>query len=121
MLNNTAKQVLEVISKYAAITTTEIAEETGLKADTVNYYVRNLRNDNLIYVSSWILNYRNVPTMMLTSGNRMDADKPPLKQQTMKKYDKKIRVQKTFTPRADEAAAWLMNPITPKNSDMSAK
>lgn len=120
-LSNTSKRILEVISKYPAITNSEIVEETGLETETVNYHVRILRRENLIYVSAWIQSSRNLPVMMLTSGNRIDADKPPLKRQTLVRYEKKLKVKAEFTPRADEAAAWLMNPITPKNLDMSAK
>jgi predicted transcriptional regulator len=121
MINNTTKYVLETISKYAALTTTEIAEKTGLQVENVNYHVRILRRENLIYVSAWIQSSRNVPTMMLTSGNRLDADKPPLKLQTIKKQEKKLKTQPSFTPKADEAAAWLMNPITPKSLDLSVR
>lgn len=120
-LSNTTQQVLDVISKHPAMTTADIAAETGLKIEIVNYHVRILRRENLVYVSAWIQSVRNLPTMMLTSGNKLDAEKPPLKPQTILRYQKKIKVQPSFIPRADEAAVWLMNPITPKNSDMSAK
>jgi DNA-binding MarR family transcriptional regulator len=121
MINNTTKHVLEVISKYPAMTTTEIAAETGLQIENVNYHVRILRRGNLIYVSAWIQSSRNVPTMMLTSGNRLDAEKPPLKPQTIKKHEKKLKTHSSFKPRPDEAAAWLTNPIIPRNLDMSAR
>ena len=121
MINNTAKLLLEVISEYPAMTMTEIAEKTGLQVENVNYHVRILRRENLIYVSSWMKSSRNVPTMRLTIGNKLDADKPLLKPQTIKKHEKKIPIQKPFKPRADEAAAWMMNPIIPRNLDMSVR
>ena len=88
---------------------------------TVNYHVRILRMENMIYVSEWIQNSRNVPTMVLSVGNKLDAEKPPIKLQALKKHEKKLKVYAKFTPRPDEAAAWLLNPITPKNLDMSAR
>lgn len=121
MINNTTKHVLEVISKYPAMTTTEIAKETGLQIENVNYHVRILRKENLIYVSAWIQSSRNVPLMMLTKGNRLDAEKPPLKQQTIIKNEKKLKAQPKFQPRPDEAAAWLLNPIIQSSLDMSAR
>jgi len=68
MINNTTKHVLEVISKYPAMTTSEIAAETGLQIENVNYHVRILRKENLIYVSSWVQSVRNVPLMMTDKG-----------------------------------------------------
>lgn len=121
MINNTTKHVLEVISKHPKMTTSDIARETGLQAENVNYHVRILRKENLIYVSSWIHNSRNVPIMMLTKGNRLDAEKPPIKQQTIVKNEKKLKVRSQFKPRPDEAAAWLLNPIIPNSLDMSAR
>ena len=52
---------------------------------TVNYHVRILRMENMIYVSEWIQNSRNVPTMVLSVGNKLDAEKPPIKLQALKK------------------------------------
>ena len=121
IINNTAKLLLESISKYPEMTMVEIAQKTGLQVDNVNYHVRILRRENLIYVSSWMQSSRNVPTMRLTIGNKLDADKPLLKPQTIKKHEKKLPIQKPFKPRADEAAAWMMNPIIPRNLDMSAR
>ena len=121
MINSTTQQVLEVISKYPAITNPEIAKETGLQIENVNYHVRILRKENLIYVSSWIQSSRNVPLMMLTKGNRLDADKPPLKKQTIIKNEKKLKAEPKFQPRADEAAAWLLNPIIQSSLDMSVR
>lgn len=88
---------------------------------TVNYHVRMLRMENMIYVSEWIQNKRNVATMVLSVGNKLDTPKPPIKIQTIMRHEKKLKVHAKFTPRPDEAAAWLLNPITQSNTDMSAR
>jgi DNA-binding transcriptional ArsR family regulator len=121
MLSNTSQHIYEYISRHPFVCTSDIARITGLPMKTVNYHVRILRMENLIYVSEWIQNKRNVPTMALSAGNKIDAPKPPLKLQAIKKHEKKLKVYEKFTPRPDEAAAWLLNPITPKNLDMSAR
>jgi predicted transcriptional regulator len=121
MLSDTTQHIYEYIARHPLASTADIAKFSGLQMKNVNYHVRILRMENLIYVSEWIQNSRNVPTMVLSAGNKMDAPKPPVKQQTIKKHEKKLKLATKFTPRPDEAAAWLMNPITQKNLDMSAK
>jgi hypothetical protein len=121
MLSNTTQNIYEYIARQPLVCTSDIAKVTGLPMKTVNYHVRILRMENLIYVSEWVQNSRNVPTMVLSVGNKLDAPKPPVKPQTIKKHEKKLKVYEKFTPRPDEAAAWLLNPITPKNLDMSAR
>ena len=121
MLTNTSQHIYDYISRHPIVCTSDIAKFTGLPMKTVNYHVRILRMDNLIYVSEWMQNKRNVPTMVLSAGNKMDAPKPPVKLQTIMRHEKKLKVHAKFTPRPDEAAAWLLNPITPKNLDMSAR
>lgn len=121
MLSNTAKHIYDYITRQPIVSVTDIAKFTGLHPKYVNYYVRILRKENLIYVSEWIANSRNVPTMVLSAGNKLDAEKPPMKEKTIKLHEKRLKTYAKFTPRPDEAAAWLMNPITPKNSDMSAR
>ncbi len=120
MLNKT-KQIQDYIAMHKGVTTVEISQHTGLHIKHVNYYVRRLRTQNLIFVSQWIQSARNMPTMLLSSGNKLDADKPPLKHETIMRHEKKLKIKEIFTPRADEAAAWLMNPITQKNLGMSAR
>jgi len=120
MLNKT-KQIHDYIAQHNGVTTVDISRNTGLSIKHVNYYVRSLRTQNMIYVSDWIQSSRNVPTMLLSSGNKLDAEKPLLKLQTLKKYDKRIKVHAPFKPRPDEAAAWMLNPTTPKSLDMSAR
>jgi len=121
MLSNTSKHIYEYISRHPLVCTSDIVKLTGFSIKTVNYHIRILRMNNFIYVSEWIQNSRNVPTMVLSVGNKLDAPKPPVKEQTIMRHEKKLKVHKTFTPRPDEAAAWLMNPITQSNLDMSAR
>lgn len=87
----------------------------------VNYHVRILRKTGMIYVSDWIQNSRNIPTMVLSAGNKMDAEKPPLKLQALMRHEKRLRTHVNFKPRPDEAAAWLMNPIIQSNIDMNVR
>jgi DNA-binding MarR family transcriptional regulator len=119
MLNKTT-QIHEYIAQNNGVTGVDIAKHTGIDIKHVNYYVRSLRNKNLIYVSEWVQSARNMPTMLLSSGNKLDAEKPPLKEQTLVKYEKLIKTPPPFKPRPDEAAAW-MYPTTPKSLDMSAR
>ena len=121
MLSNTTIHVYEYISRKTGALTSDIAKDTGLQMKNVNYHVRILRKEGMIYVSDWIQDKRNIPIMALTAGNKMDADKPPLKPQAMMRHEKKLKYQTTFRPRPDEAAAWLLNPITLSSIDMSAK
>lgn len=120
MLNKNI-QIHEYIAKNKGVTTTDISKHTGVDIKHVNYYVRSLRMQNLIYVSEWIYSIRNIPTMLLSNGNKLDAEKPLVKQQTFKKYEKRLKTHAPFEPRPDEAAAWMMNPTTPNNLDMSAR
>ena len=121
MLSNTSQHILDYIGRHPIVCTSDIAKFTGFPLKTVNYHVRILRMENLIYVSEWIQNKRNVPTMVLSAGNKLDAPKPPIKLQTIMRHEKKLKVHAKFTPRPDEAAAWLLNPITQSNLDMSAR
>lgn len=121
MLSQTTKHIYDYIAKYPIVSITDIAKYTSLHPRLISYHIRILRKENLVYVSEWIQNVRNVPVMVLTAGNKMDAPKPPIKLQALKKHEKKLKSHERFTPRPDEAAAWLLNPITPKNSDMSAR
>jgi DNA-binding MarR family transcriptional regulator len=120
MLNKTT-QIHEYIAQNNGVTGVDIARHTNIDIKHVNYYVRSLRSKNLIYVSEWVQSARNMPTMLLASGNKLDAEKPLVKQQTFKKYEKRLKTHEPFKPRPDEAAAWMMNPTTPNNSDMSAR
>jgi DNA-binding MarR family transcriptional regulator len=121
MLSNTAQHIYEYITRQPIVTVTDIAKYTGLHVKYVNYHVRILRKENLIYVSEWIRNSKNVPTIVLSAGNKLDAERPLVKEATIKLHEKRLKTYPTFTPRPDEAAAWLMNPIIPKNSDMSVR
>jgi hypothetical protein len=121
MRSNTSQYIYEYICKQPLVMTSDIAKATGISMKIVHYHVRILRMENLIYVSEWIPNSRNVPTMMLSAGNKMDAPKPPLKEQAFMRHEKKLKNQRTFRPRPDEAAAWLLNPIIQSNLDMSAR
>jgi len=121
LISNTSQHIYDYISRNPLVCTSDIAKVTGLPMKTVNYHVRILRMDNLIYVSEWIQNSRNVPTMVLSVGNKLDAPKPPVKPQTIMRHEKKLKVRAKFTPRPDEAAAWLLNPITQSSTDMSAR
>lgn len=121
MLSNTTIHVYEYISRHPCVFTSDIAKHTGLQMKNVNYHVRILRKHGMIYVSKWIEDHRNIPIMTLSVGNKMDAEKPPLKPQAIMRHEKRLMERRKFVPRPDEAAAWLMNPIIPKNIDMSAR
>jgi DNA-binding MarR family transcriptional regulator len=121
MLSQTTRHIYDYIAKYPIVSITDIAKYTSLHPKLISYHIRILRKENLIYVSEWIQNVKNVPIMVLTAGNKLDAPKPPVKPQTIMRHEKKLKVCAKFTPRPDEAAAWLMNPIIPKNLDMSAR
>jgi DNA-binding MarR family transcriptional regulator len=121
MLSNTTQHIYDYIARNPIVSSTDIVKYTNLHPNKVNYHLRILRKLNLIYVSEWIQNSRNVPTMVLSAGNKLDAPKPPIKLQALKKHEKKLKVHAKFTPRPDEAAAWLMNPITQSSTDMSAR
>lgn len=121
MLSNTTIHVYEYISRKPGVLMNDIARDTGLQLKNVNYHVRILRRASMVYVSDWSYSSKNVPVMLLSAGNKMDVEKPPIREESIMRHEKRLKFSETFRPRPDEAAAWLLNPITPSSIDMSAR
>lgn len=121
MLSNTTLYVYEYISRKPGVLMNDIAKDTGLQLKNVNYHVRLLRRASMVYVSDWSYSSKNVPVMLLSAGNKMDVEKPPIREESIMRHEKRLKFSETFRPRPDEAAAWLLNPITPSSIDMSAR
>jgi hypothetical protein len=113
MLDPTAAKrvdlIYDVIQKKGPITLRGLTNYIHLAEKDISMYVRDLRKANMIYVSDWIKGYNNRFIMTFSAGRRIDAPRPPMLDQAIRRQEKKREESAAFVPRPDVAAAWMFN------------
>lgn len=90
-----------LVMKNLPGTTEEIAERSGLRKGTIQRWIRDLRKENLCYISGWErqIGTAGSPKAIYTLGN--GKDRPPPKALGTSVYSKRYRRKIKGTERGD--------------------
>lgn len=102
---HSSDMILDIVKKEGRISAVQLRNKVNLADTTITDYLRNLHDAKKIYIVDWYRDKRNCARPVFAAGNKIDADKPPLKGKYVPKNPK---VEKeAFVPRRDEASAWM--------------
>lgn len=107
--NKTVDLVFDVIDDKGPITSSGMTNYLNMTTKTINQYIKQLREENLIYISDWVKGHNNNYIMAFSAGRRMDVPRPPMLDQAIRRQEKKQEYVAEFVPRPDVAAAWMFN------------
>ena len=106
-MNTTIAKVLQVVMDEGSVNSESVSRHFELASGHIQEILRNLHKSNLLYISSYKPDKRNCLRPMYSIGNKIDAEKPPVKYATERRKERLLAAKQPFTPRRDVASVWM--------------
>ncbi len=106
-MNTTNSMVLKIINERGTVNSETISKHFDLAPGHIQDILRSLYKSRLIHIAEYRPDKRNCLRPWYAAGNKIDAEKPPVKYATERRRERLLAAKQPFTPRRDIASEWM--------------